>query len=152
MLGAADLLLLIALIMVFTGNISQAGPVLIASTAFLAIGFRGYENLKGFSYTVTIFAAVIMALYYPFLFIQVGDFKLTGLITPLIQVIMFGMGTSMSAKDFIAVAKNPRGVFIGIFAHFLIMPSLGFFLAYITDFTPEIAAGIIHIGCSPSVL
>ena len=151
-LGVAAILLLVALGIILTGNIQHAGPVLIAFFLALAIGFRGYESLKGFSYTTIIFAAVTMALYYPFYFVTVGDFKLTGLITPLIQIIMFGMGTSMSAKDFVAVIKTPRGVFIGIAAQFLIMPGMGYLLASTTNFPPEIAAGIVLIGCSPSGL
>jgi BASS family bile acid:Na+ symporter len=63
---------------------------------------------------------------------------------------MFGMGTSMSIKDFAGVVKMPRGVLIGVFSHFLIMPSLGFALANLSGFPPEIAAGIILIGCSPN--
>ncbi|RNL88346.1 bile acid:sodium symporter family protein, partial [Sinomicrobium pectinilyticum] len=83
-------------------------------------------------------------------FISIGDFKLTRLITPLIQVIMFGMGTSMSARDFESVIKSPKGVFIGVTAQFIIMPLSGFALATMSDFPPEIAAGIVLIGCSPS--
>lgn len=151
-LGIAALLLLISLGLIFTGNIEGAGPLIIFFFLALAIGFRGYDNLKGFSYTTLIFAAVVMALYYPMYFKTIGDFKLTGLITPLIQIIMFGMGTSMSAKDFAAVIKTPRGVFVGIFAQFLIMPGMGYLLATMTNFPPEIAAGIVLIGCSPSGL
>lgn len=151
-IGIAGLLLLVALGMIFTGNIEYAGPVLIAFFAALSYGFRGYDQLKGFSYTIVIFAAVTMAMYYPFYFVEVGGFKLTGLITPLIQIIMFGMGTSMSAKDFVAVIKTPKGVLIGVVAQFMIMPSMGYLLASITNFPPEIAAGIVLIGCSPSGL
>ncbi len=151
-LGLAALLLLIALGMIFTGNIETAGPLLVAFFLALAVGFRGYDSLKGFVYTTVIFAAVTMALYYPVYFLTVGDFKLTGLITPLIQIIMFGMGTSMSAKDFVAVFKTPKGVVIGIVAQFLIMPGMGYLLATMTSFPPEIAAGIVLIGCSPSGL
>jgi len=138
--------------MIMTGNIEHAGPVLIAFFLALALGFRGYESLKGFAYTTMIFAAVTMAMYYPFYFQQVGDFKLTRLITPLIQVIMFGMGTSMSTKDFVAVFKTPKGVLIGVVAQFMIMPGMGYILATTTNFPPEIAAGIVLIGCSPSGL
>ena len=138
--------------MAFTGHIDSGGPMLIAFFVFLALGFNGYESLKGFVYTTMIFAAVTMAMYYPAYFIQVGDFKLTHLITPLIQIIMFGMGTSMSGKDFMAVFKTPKGVLIGVVAQFAIMPIMGLALAEISDFPPEIAAGIVLIGCSPSGL
>jgi BASS family bile acid:Na+ symporter len=65
---------------------------------------------------------------------------------------MFGMGTSMSVKDFVAVAKTPKAVLIGVLAQFIIMPTIGFTLASVSGFAPEIAAGIILIGCSPSGL
>ncbi|MEJ7779786.1 MAG: bile acid:sodium symporter family protein [Daejeonella sp.] len=151
-LGLSALLFLAAIGLLLTDNIPLAGPVLVVFFLALAIGFRGYDSLKGFSYTTMIFAAVTLAMYYPQYFLQVGDFKLTGLITPLIQIIMFGMGTSMSGKDFIAVIKTPKGVLIGVVAQFMIMPGMGFFLASITNFPPEIAAGIVLIGCSPSGL
>ena len=150
MVGLAALCLLIALYFILTGALVQAGPFLIAFFLALAIGFRGYDKLKGFSYTVVIFASVTMALYYPTYFVEVNGYKLSGLITPLIQLIMFGMGTSMSAQDFVGVVKMPRGVFIGVFSHFLIMPLLGFTLASVSGLQPEIAAGIVLIGCSPN--
>src|SRR5665811_992333 len=46
--------------------------------------------------------------------------------------------------------KTPRGVVIGVAAQLLIMPLVGFALAKASDFPPEIAAGIVLIGCSPS--
>src|SRR6185295_1289718 len=101
-------------------------------------------------YTIIIFAAVTTALYYPDQFVSINGFKLTRLITPLIQLIMFGMGTSMSFHDFVGVAKMPKGVVIGVVSHFIIMPLLGFTLASLSHFPPEIAAGIILIGCSPN--
>ena len=149
-LGLAALCLIITLIIVFTAGLAQAGPVIIAFFILLAIGFRGFETLKGFAYTTVIFAAVTTALYYPSNFIEFNGFKFAVLITPLIQLIMFGMGTSMSVKDFVGVIKMPKGVFIGVFSHFLIMPLLGFTLANLSGFPPEIAAGIILIGCSPN--
>jgi BASS family bile acid:Na+ symporter len=118
----------------------------------LALGFRGNEKLKGLSFTVIIFGTVSLSMYHPDYFLQWGTYKLSNLITPLIQLIMFGMGTSMSMQDFAAVIKTPKGVAIGVMSQFIIMPSLGFILAKLTGFPPEIAAGIILIGCSPSGL
>src|SRR5215204_4855375 len=118
----------------------------------LAIAFRGNKFLKGLSFTVIIFAAVSMALYHPDYFQQWEGYKLSNLIIPLIQLLMFGMGSSMSVKDFAGVVKSPKGVVIGVLSQFIIMPLLGFTLASITNFPPEIAAGIILIGCSPSGL
>ena len=136
--------------LLLVGSPVQAGPFLITFFVSLAIGFQGIESLKGFSYTIMIFAAVTTALYYPGTFIEWGGFKLGILITPLIQVIMFGMGTSMSFGDFAGVVRMPRGVVIGVFSHFLVMPLIGYALAKLSGFPPEIAAGMILIGCSPN--
>ena len=127
-----------------------AGWALMVFFVNLAIAFRGHALLKGFAYTIMIFGAVALALYYPGYFSVWNGFKLSGLITPLIQLIMFGMGTSMGLGDFAGVIKTPRGVLIGVVSHFIIMPLLGFTLANLSGFPPEIAAGIILIGCSPN--
>lgn len=149
-MGLAVLCLAATFIIALTTGLAAAGPVIIAFFILLALGFRGVDTLKGFAYTTVIFAAVTTALYYPTHFVEFNGFKFAVLITPLIQVIMFGMGTSMSVRDFAGVIKMPKGVFIGVFSHFLIMPLLGFTLASISGFKPEIAAGIILIGCSPN--
>jgi len=146
----AVLCLLAALGFIFLGKVANAGLLLIATFLLFGAACRGFKAFKGFSYTLVIFAAVTAALYYPQYFISINGIKLSILITPLIQIIMFGMGTSMSIADFAGVLKMPKGVFIGVFSHFLIMPSLGFTLAKASGFPPEIAAGIILIGCSPN--
>lgn len=104
------------------GNVSQSGPVLSVFFLFLALAFRESEALRGYAYTVLIFSAVALAMYYPMYFQSLGPWKLTTWITPLIQVIMFGMGTSMGVEDFRAVWRQPKGVAIGLSAQFIIMP------------------------------
>jgi bile acid:Na+ symporter, BASS family len=147
---AALTCLIAAIILFANGNAATAGPLLIAFFILVAIGFRGFAALKGFTYTVTIFASVTTALCYPQYFISWNGFTLSTLIKPLIMIIMFGMGTSMSLHDFAGVVKMPRGVLIGVVSHFIIMPLLGFTLASITNFPPEVAAGIVLVGCSPN--
>jgi len=107
---------------------------------------------KDLTYTLVIIAAVIVSLCFPKYFVSIRGFKLATLITPLLQVIMFGMGTSMSLRDFAGVVKTPKGVIIGVFSHYLLMPLLGFTLASLSGLPPEIAAGIILVGCSPNGL
>lgn len=150
MLILAAISLIGALLITLLWRAAMAGPFVILFFLFLAIGMRGYETLKGFSYTVMIFAAVTTSLYYPQYFLEINGFELAALITPLIQIIMFGMGTSMTIKDFVGVVRMPKGVVVGIVTQFTIMPFLGFGLASATNFPPEIAAGIILIGCAPS--
>jgi BASS family bile acid:Na+ symporter len=143
---------LITIYLFFIGQGSQMGPSMVLFFLFLALGIRGTNRFKGLSFTVLIFAAVSLSMYYPQSFIQVGDFQLKKLIIPLLQVIMFGMGTAMSFNDFYGVVKMPKGVVVGLICQFTIMPVLGFTLATLFNFPPEIAAGVILIGSSPSGL
>ena len=148
----AAALFVVVLGFAISGHLASAGPFAIAGFLALALGCRGYELTRGLTYTVVIFAAVTTALYYPQYFLVWGGFKLATLITPLIQIIMFGMGTSMGLKDFAVVIRTPKGVLIGVCSHFIIMPLIGFTLAKLSGLPPEIAAGIILIGCSPNGL
>src|SRR5256885_8098504 len=113
---------------------------------------RGNRFLKGLSYTLMIMAVVSLAMYYPWHFKTVGDFKLSALIIPLLQVIMFGMGTELSLKDFVNVIRMPKGIIVGVACHYVIMPLIGFTIASLFNFPREIAAGILLVGCCPSGL
>lgn len=118
----------------------------------VAIAFRGNKFLKGLSYTIMIIGVVTIAMYHPKYFVAVGDFKLSALIIPLLQIIMFGMGTELSVKDFANVVRMPKGIIVGVIFHYLIMPLVGFAIARSFNFPNEIAAGIILVGCCPSGL
>lgn len=131
-------------------DISHAGPFFIGVFAFLSYGVRGYPYLKGLSFTILILAVVTTALYYPQLFKEFGGFELALLITPLVQIIMFGMGTSMGVKDFVELVKKPKSVIVGVVAQFTIMPLLGFLLVTLIHFEPEISVGVILLGCAPT--
>ncbi len=141
-----------AIILMANGSAGNAGPLLISGFISLAVGVRGFQIVKGFSYTIWIFTAVTASMFYPHYFTSVGDFQLKTLIVPLLQVIMFGMGSQMSLNDFTGVIKMPKGVIIGVGSHYLIMPLVGFGIANIFNFPAEIKAGIILIGCVPSGL
>ena len=148
----ATVCVLLAIIFWITGKINLSGWLLSLFFISLSVAFRENAALRGLSFTVIIFAAVTLAMFHPEYFLQWGNLKLSSLIIPLIQILMFGMGASMSVNDFAAVVKSPKGVVIGVLSQFIIMPLLGFTLASCTNFPPEIAAGIILIGCSPSGL
>ena len=83
---------------------------------------------------------------------QQNCFRFTALFIPLLQIIMFAMGTTLSIADFTRVFKMPTGVLIGLACQFTIMPFIGFGLAYSFNLPPEIAAGLVLVGCSPSGL
>lgn len=146
---AAGLVSIILLIVLGTAEFSFLP---FCAALFFAAGVSLIKTLRRAAYSFWIVWAVVAALSYPQLFTQVGDFNLKQLIVPLLQLIMFGMGTAMSIKDFAGVIKTPRAVGIGLICQLSIMPLIGFSIAYTFDFPPEIAAGIILVGCSPSGL
>jgi BASS family bile acid:Na+ symporter len=149
----ASLVLLVAALALFLADRPQlAGPVLVALFALAAYGVRGNEKLRGISFSLLIFAAVSFAMCWPAPLVSWGEFQLSALIVPLLQVIMFGMGTAMSARDFVGVITAPKAVLIGLVCQFTIMPFVGAGLASAFDFSPEVAAGIILIGAVPSGL
>jgi bile acid:Na+ symporter, BASS family len=148
----AAFLMMLATFFWITGKPQTAGPFLITGFMALAFGVRGFEAVKGFSYSLWIFTAVTVSMFYPQYFLSVGDFELKKLIVPLLQIIMFGMGSQMALSDLAGVIKMPKGVIAGIICQFTIMPVVGVTIAVTFGFPPEIAAGIVLVGTSPSGL
>jgi len=131
------------------GSRSFVGPSLIAMFASLALFFMSHALLKSFAFTLWVFTFVTVSMVYPKAFLTWGTFNLGILIVPLIQLIMFGMGTTLSVKDFTRVFKMPWAVMVGIVLQFSIMPVTGYLLATSFGFEPEIAAGVVLIGACP---
>ncbi len=152
LLGLSALLGLAFLIAWMTGNTLWIGPLLSGAFVCLALAVRGYEAFKGFGFALWIFASVAVSMSFPQWFTQIGSLESKALIVPLLQIIMFGMGTTMSLNDFVGVVKMPKAVIIGLVCQFTIMPIVGFSLAFSFGFDPAIAAGIILVGSSPSGL
>src|SRR5699024_4915571 len=103
-------------------------------------------------------AAFIAALGFPVLVIiggLLGFFfpdtasGFAGQVTPLLGIIMFGMGLTLRPIDFALVAKRPLPVLIGVVAQFVIMPLIAVLTVWILQLPAEIAAGVILVGCAP---
>jgi BASS family bile acid:Na+ symporter len=107
-------------------------------------GFRGFY--KKYAFTLWVLVAVAASMSHPAAFRSWFGTDLKVLIVPLIQIITFGMGTTLSAKDFRNVLTMPWPVFIGIALQFVIMPLVGYTIAMTFGFPPEVAAGVILIG------
>jgi len=129
---------------------TAAGPVIIIALAALAVLFMRHARLKNFAFTIWVFAFVAASMFYPVLFRAWFGHDLKILIVPLIQIITFGMGTTLNLKSFGRVLTMPWPVFIGILLQFTIMPLVGLGIATVFGFEPEIAAGVVLIGSAPS--
>ena len=104
------------------------------------------STIKGQGFGIAILACAAVAFAFPERFISWGGVKLTAMVVPAIQLIMFGMGTTLSLSDFLRVAKRPWAVAIGVGLQFLVMPFVGFLLAKGCGFSGELAAGCVLVG------
>jgi BASS family bile acid:Na+ symporter len=139
-----------ALVLTFFQIIPLAKLAALLGIVGFLILIQSSPTVKGFSFTAWVLAAVGLALLYPHHITVFLGFSTEDWIVPLIQLIMFGMGTTMGIKDFYGILRMPKGVLIGLGCQFTIMPILAVILAYALGFPPEIAAGVILIGSSPS--
>ena len=97
---------------------------------------------KTFAFWVILFA--VGGFFFPETFKQLAPWIVT-----LLAIIMFGMGLTISVDDFREVVKRPFDVGIGVVSQFLIMPLLAVLLTQIIPMSPEVAAGVILVGCCP---
>ncbi len=128
------------------------GPSAILMLASMAIYFHLHPTLKVLTFTFWVFTSVATALFYPSTFLSWGGVELRRLNVPLIQIIMFGMGSSLSMADFGRALRMPKAVLLGILLQFTVMPLTGWSIAHVFGFDPKVAAGVILIGaCSGGV-
>ena len=95
-----------------------------------------------FAIWVLLFAA--LAFFIPSGFSWIGAY-----ITTLLGIVMFGMGLTITIADFKEVLTRPKDVAVGVVGQFLIMPILAFLLVKLFNLQPEIAIGVILVGCCP---
>ncbi len=70
-------------------------------------------------------------------------------ITPLLGVVMFGMGITLRANDFLLVLKRPGVIVLGTAMQYLLMPLIAFILSLILDLPVEIMTGMVLLGACP---
>lgn len=133
---------------------SLKSPVAVFASIAITYGLGSVKSLKNYRYTAWIIVALVCGLLYPAAFLKWGDFDLRNkwVILIVVQLVMFGMGTQMSFRDFTHIKTMGKGVLVGILCQFSIMPLVGFSLTRIFHFEPEIAAGVILIGSCSSGL
>ena len=73
----------------------------------------------------------------------------TSWINNLLMTVMFGMGLTLSPKDFLMVLKRPREILIGGIAQFTSMPILAFLLGKLFGLDTALLVGVILVGTCP---
>ncbi len=71
-----------------------------------------------------------------------------GLILPLLMVIMFGMGMTLTAADFRRVIQRPKLIALGTALQYSVMPLLAYLLARLLGLSPELTVGMVLVGAS----
>jgi len=84
------------------------------------------------------------ALYAPSAFTPIAEY-----ITPLLGIIMLGMGLTLTPDDFKRIAERPRDVLIGAAAQWLVMPTLAYALVVVLGLPWEVGIGLILVGAAP---
>ena len=125
---------------------SLTEPLLVAFFVLLALALRGHPPLRAFAFTASVLVSVSLSVLYPWIFGTWHGFHLDLLIVPLTQIIMFGMGTTLTLRDFARVLAFPWPVFVGLVLHFTVMPLVAVVITRAFGFDGELAAGIILIG------
>lgn len=102
------------------------------------------SRFVGNTFALWILLFAVLAFYQPAWFLPLVKW-----IVPLLGLIMFGMGLTLKTEDFREVARRPLRVLIGVLAQFLIMPGLAWLLCQVLRLPPEVAVGVILVGCCP---
>ena len=104
------------------------------------------SDLAGKYMAIIALLVAIIALVFP---APVSSVIKTSYVNILLGIVMFGMGMTLSLSDFKVVFTKPKAVIAGILAQFIIMPGLAFVLVTIFQLPPELAVGVILVGCCP---
>ncbi len=95
-----------------------------------------------FPYLAILVSAV--AIYYPDYFVV-----LKPAIVPLLGLVMFGMGMTLTAQSFASVFKHPAPVALGVGLQFLLMPLIAWLVALVFRLPPQLTAGLVLVGACP---
>lgn len=95
--------------------------------------------------TLIVVLVTAVALFLPASFNWIN----TSAITPMLGVVMFGMGLTLRPSDFKPVLQHPKDILVGELAQFLIMPSLAWLLCRLLALPEELALGVVLVGCCP---
>lgn len=104
------------------------------------------KHLKGLLMPVGVLLAAAVAFGAP---AAVKAVLPTSVVPPLLGVVMFGMGLTLRARDFLPVLTHPGAVALGVAAQFSLMPLIAVALVHALGLPEELALGVVLVGCCP---
>ncbi|CAD2077226.1 bile acid:sodium symporter family protein [Phocicoccus pinnipedialis] len=103
-----------------------------------------FSTFVGNTFAIWVLIFAVLAFLIPSLFTWIAPF-----INPLLMIIMFGMGLTLTTQDFKNVLKAPFKILVLAVAQFVAMPLIAVLLVLAFNLPKEIAIGVILVGCCP---
>ncbi len=91
-----------------------------------------------------ILSSIIGFLYPPAFFWFSGNWMVGAL-----ALVMLGMGITLNVDDFKSILSMKRAVLLGAVLQYSIMPLSAWLIAKVLNLSPELAVGLIIVGCCP---
>lgn len=99
---------------------------------------------------LTRFIGVVIIIFSVFSFFVPSAFAWTTTYTStFLGVAMFGMGLTIKMGDFRVVFSHPKEIILGCICQYTIMPLCAWGLAVLLHLSPDLALGVILVGCCP---
>ena len=136
--------------LLLAGVASWGGAGVVLAWVFCALSAATSWRFRSLAFTLWVLAFGASAWFAPWLYTwSLLGWEPKHAIVPLVQVIMFGMGVTLTFEDFGRVLKMPRAVLIGVVCQYSIMPLLAWTFSAAFGLPSEAAAGLILVGCCP---
>lgn len=78
-----------------------------------------------------------------------SSFLTTFLLPFSLFIILLGMGLGLTVNDFRQILVEPKAVILGLLAQLVMVPIVGFILAFIFPLSPELAVGVVLVSACP---
>ena len=108
------------------------------------------DKIGKFSSLLTKYIGIVIIAFSVLAFFWQGGFAWTTNYTSVfLGVAMFGMGLTIKMGDFQVVFSHPKEVIIGAITQYTVMPLVAWLLAVVFRLPPDLALGVILVGCCP---
>jgi bile acid:Na+ symporter, BASS family len=101
-------------------------------------------TLSVLAFPLFILVGAAIAFVAPAPFLPLADY-----ITYFLMIIMFAMGLTLTVPDFKEVLRRPIPIIVGVILQFGIMPLGAVLVIKLMNLPPEIAIGLLMLGCVP---
>lgn len=71
------------------------------------------------------------------------------IVLPILTILMFDLGLTLEAKDFLLVLKRVKSVFAGMIGQLIVLPLLAWIIANAMGLNPIFTIGLVLIACCP---